>query len=242
MKKMLLATVATAALIAGPAIAQRQEAPASKSEAPASAPAPMQKAPAEKVAPPPGKAMPDGAENRAPERSTTGQASPTDKPSGEIKRGSETKPGDRSTTGQSAPTGKPSGDIKAGSDTKPGATTDSKPGADTKSPRASGTDTKQAPSTAQGQGQQSGGSVALTTEQKSKIRTSVLTTNAPRATNVNFSVNIGTVVPRSVRLVTVPAPLIEIHPAWRGFLYFVYDDRIVIVEPGTLRIVTIIEV
>ena len=58
----------------------------------------------------------------------------------------------------------------------------------------------------------------------------------------NQTVNIGTVVTRSVRLVTVPAPLIEIHPAWRGFLYFVYDDRIVIVEPGTLRIVTVIEV
>jgi hypothetical protein len=61
-------------------------------------------------------------------------------------------------------------------------------------------------------------------------------------TSVNFTVNVGTVVPRSVRLVTVPAPLIEIHPAWRGYMYFVHDDRIVIVEPGSLRIVTIIEV
>ena len=88
----------------------------------------------------------------------------------------------------------------------------------------------------------SANSASLTTEQRTKIRTTVLTANAPRVTNVNFSVNVGTVVPRTVRLVAVPAALIEIHPAWRGYMYFVHGDRIVIVEPGTLRIVTIIEV
>ena len=41
------------------------------------------------------------------------------------------------------------------------------------------------------------GSVQLTTEQRTKIRTTVLQGgNAPRVTNVNFNVNVGTVVPR----------------------------------------------
>ena len=80
----------------------------------------------------------------------------------------------------------------------------------------------------------------MTTEQKTKIRTTVLTNNAPRVTNVNFSLNVGTVVPRTRALVAVPPTLVEIHPAWRGYMYFVYNDQIIIVEPGTLRIVAVI--
>ena len=53
---------------------------------------------------------------------------------------------------------------------------------------------------------------------------------------------VGTVVPRTVRLVAVPATLIEIHPAWRGYMYFVDGDEIIIVEPGTLRIVAVLDV
>ena len=48
------------------------------------------------------------------------------------------------------------------------------------------------------------GAVNLTTEQRTTIRQTVLTSNAPRATNINFSVNVGTVVPSSVRVVEVP--------------------------------------
>jgi hypothetical protein len=35
--------------------------------------------------------------------------------------------------------------------------------------------------------------------------------------------------------------VVEIYPAWRGYYYFIVDDRIVIVEPDTLRIVFIID-
>jgi hypothetical protein len=212
--KSLLATAAAVALLAGPAMAQRQEAPASDAKGAAPAPQAIQNAPAEKVAPPMNKSAP----------AVTGQATPGGKPgSTEMKAQSETRTGT---------------DIKTGAE-KPGMKADTKSGADTKS-RASGPDTK-APATAQGQGSP-GGSVALTTEQKTKIRSSVLTGNAPRVTNVNFSINVGTVVPRTVRLVTVPATLVEIHPAWRGYMYFVHGDEIVIVEPGTMKIVTVIAV
>jgi hypothetical protein len=208
MKKSLLATVAAAALIAGPglATAQKQEAPASKTEAPARAPDAVQKAPAEKMAPA--------------QRGTTGQASPP-------ARGAQEGKGDPS---------KGPGEMKAGSDTKSGAGADTKSrmDADTKSRAPGAADSKAAA--------QPGQAKALTAEQRSKIRTTVLTSNAPRVTNVNFSIRVGTVVPRSVRLVAVPAPIIEIYPAYRGFLYFVHGDEIVIVEPGTLRIVTVIAV
>jgi uncharacterized protein DUF1236 len=172
-----------------------------------------------------GAAPPPAAIQRAPAEKMVPKASG----GAEIKADSKAQ-----TTGQAAP----KADTKSGAEIKAGS--DITAGSDTKS-RASGTDKQDSSTAAQGQAQ-TGGSVALTTEQKSKIRTTVLTKNAPRVSNVNFSINVGTVVPRTVRLVAVPAPLLEIHPAWRGFLYFVHGDQIVIVEPGTLRIVTIIEV
>jgi hypothetical protein len=91
-------------------------------------------------------------------------------------------------------------------------------------------------------GAASSGAVNLTTEQRTTIRKEVLTSSAPRATNINFSVNVGTVVPSSVRVVEVPPTIIRIHPQWRGYRYFVYNDEIVIVEPRTLKIVAVLDV
>jgi hypothetical protein len=88
-----------------------------------------------------------------------------------------------------------------------------------------------------------GASVQLNTEQRTKVRTSVLkASGAPRVTNVNFSISVGTVVPRTVRVVAVPPTLVEIQPSWRGYMYFIHGDEIVIVEPGTLRIVAVLVV
>ena len=61
-------------------------------------------------------------------------------------------------------------------------------------------------------------------------------------TNVNFDVKVGIVVPRTVRVAPLPATIISIEPAWRGYMYFVYKDEIIVVEPRTLRIVQIIVV
>jgi hypothetical protein len=93
----------------------------------------------------------------------------------------------------------------------------------------------------QAQKETSGGNVTLTTEQRTKIRQTVLTGNAPRATNVNFSVSVGTVVPTSVRVVAVPTVIVDIHPEWRGYMYFVVDDQIIIVDRGH-RIIAVLAV
>jgi len=63
-----------------------------------------------------------------------------------------------------------------------------------------------------------------------------------RVTNVNFSINVGTRIPRSVRLVAVPASVIAIVPAYRSYRYFAVEDRICIVDPATYEIVEIIPV
>ena len=86
-----------------------------------------------------------------------------------------------------------------------------------------------------------GSSASLTGEQRTKIhQTIVRQGNAPRVANVNFSISVGTTVPRSVRLVAVPATIVEIRPAWRGYEYFMVGDQLVIVDPDTMQIVAVI--
>jgi hypothetical protein len=82
----------------------------------------------------------------------------------------------------------------------------------------------------------------LTVEQKTKVRETVLRGgNAPRVTSVNFNVSVGTVVPTTVRVVELPPVLIEYYPDWRGYLYFVYNDEIIVVDRNH-RIVAVLEV
>ena len=40
----------------------------------------------------------------------------------------------------------------------------------------------------------------------------------------------------------VPRTLVEIEPLWHGYLYFVYEDEIVIVNPRDMRIVAVLPV
>ena len=98
------------------------------------------------------------------------------------------------------------------------------------------------PQAPQGQNQaqrgRADGNVTLTSEQRTKIQQTVLAgNNVPRVNNVNFALNVGVSVPRSVRVVDVPSTLIEIYPQWRGHQYFVVNDDIVIVDRSR-RIVT----
>ena len=96
--------------------------------------------------------------------------------------------------------------------------------------------------TQRGERSQGSSSVTLTTEQKTRVRETVLqSSSAPRVNNVNFSVRVGTTVPTSVRVVEVPPALIEIHPQWRGHLYFVVGDQIIIVDRNH-RIIAVLEV
>jgi peptidoglycan hydrolase-like protein with peptidoglycan-binding domain len=85
------------------------------------------------------------------------------------------------------------------------------------------------------------GRVSLNTEQRTRIRQTVLASNAPRVSRVDFSVSVGTVVPRHVTIVDVPPALIEINPAWRGYDYFVVEEEIIIVTPER-RIVAVVPV
>jgi len=57
---------------------------------------------------------------------------------------------------------------------------------------------------------------------------------------VNFSLSVGTVVPRDVRFQPLPADVVEILPQYRGYSFLVVRDDIVIVEPSTYKIVDVL--
>ena len=92
----------------------------------------------------------------------------------------------------------------------------------------------------QGQQGQAGGSTTMTTEQRTSIRQTVIN-SGPRVSTVNFSLSVGTAVPRSVKVVAVPSVLVDVYPQYRGLLYFIVDDQIIIVDKN-YKIVAVISV
>jgi hypothetical protein len=85
--------------------------------------------------------------------------------------------------------------------------------------------------------------VSFTTEQRTKIRETVFKErNAPRVSKVDFSIREGTIIPRTVHIVEVPDVIVQIHPEWRGYKYFIVDNELIIVESDTLRIVAVLDV
>lgn len=82
--------------------------------------------------------------------------------------------------------------------------------------------------------------VSVTDPQRTRMSESVAKLNVQPVTRVNFSVSVGTVVPRDVRLHPVPAEVAEIVPQYRDYRFFVVREEIVIVEPSTMKIVTVL--
>ena len=80
----------------------------------------------------------------------------------------------------------------------------------------------------------------LSEQQQTRVRETVLKQRGNRVTNVNFSVTIGTRVPRSVRLAPLPVAVIEIVPEYRSYHYVVVRDDILIIDPGTYEIVYVL--
>ena len=82
--------------------------------------------------------------------------------------------------------------------------------------------------------------VNINDQQRTRVTQSIARLNVQAVTNVNFAVSVGTVVPTSVRLRTLPPDVVAIVPQYRGYSFFVVRDEIVIVEPRTHKIVTVL--
>lgn len=86
------------------------------------------------------------------------------------------------------------------------------------------------------------GGAKLSSEQRTKITTVIRDQHVAPANNVNFSITVGTRVPREgVRFYPLPAEVVTIYPQWRGYEFIVVNERIVIIDPHSYEIVEIIE-
>ncbi len=247
MRKTLLTSVAAVALVAGSTLGFAQgmnkggDAPAASP----SAGAPSGAAPAEKSAP---TTRGQGAEHQAPSGSMKGgqaeQKMPRANDSAQHDRDvktkgaeSESKHGGKAASESTRDKSKT--DMKA--DTKTGADRD-RNAAETKSgterdrnAAETKSDTKAGATTGQ-----AGAGAKLTSEQRTQITSVIHKQNVKPVTNVNFSISVGTRVPRTVEFHPVPTEIVTIYPAWRGYEFFLVRDEIVIVNPRTLEIVAVL--
>ncbi|HWV54573.1 DUF1236 domain-containing protein [Pseudorhodoplanes sp.] len=80
-----------------------------------------------------------------------------------------------------------------------------------------------------------------TEQQRTRISTSIQKVNVQPVRNVNFSLSVGTVLPASVRFYPVTPAIVEVYPQYRGYQFVLVEDDIVIVEPRSRKIVTVID-
>jgi hypothetical protein len=92
-----------------------------------------------------------------------------------------------------------------------------------------------------GQGAAGARAANLTTEQKTKIRTVIKEkVKAKPVEHVNFSVSVGTVVPRTIHYYPLPAEVVTIYPAWRGYYFVLVGSQIVVIQPSSFEIVAVL--
>ncbi len=89
---------------------------------------------------------------------------------------------------------------------------------------------------------QAGAGAKLSTEQRTKITSVIREQHVQPETNINFSISVGTRVPKSVHFHPLPAEIVTVYPDWRGYEFFRVRDEIVVVDPRTLEIVAVLEV
>ena len=83
--------------------------------------------------------------------------------------------------------------------------------------------------------------VSLSQDQRTRVRERLSSRREARVTNVYFSIIIGTRVPRDFRVQAVPNDILVIVPQYRGYRYFIVEERVVIVHPQRYEIVEVIE-
>ena len=97
----------------------------------------------------------------------------------------------------------------------------------------------------QGPDQKQEGRVQVSEEKRSGVRDRLRKeggrVDRVNRTNINVSINVGSRIPRSVRLHTLPVTIVSFAPAYRGYSYILLEDEtICIVDPKTYVIVDVI--
>jgi Protein of unknown function (DUF1236) len=105
----------------------------------------------------------------------------------------------------------------------------------------SAADSKSAPDSKSQTVGQAGAGGKLSSEQRTKITTVIRNQHVAPVTNVNFSISVGTRVPREVSFHPLPTEIVTIYPEWRGYEFILVNDQIVVVDPRTYEIVAVLD-
>ena len=88
---------------------------------------------------------------------------------------------------------------------------------------------------------QAGAGAKLSGDQRTKITTVIRSQHVQPVTNVNFSISVGTRVPRDVSFHPLPEEVVTIYPEWRGYEFILVNDQVVVIDPRTFEIVAVID-
>jgi hypothetical protein len=88
---------------------------------------------------------------------------------------------------------------------------------------------------------QAGAAAKLSTEQRTKITTVIRDQRVQPLNNVNFSISVGTRVPRDVRFHPLPREVVTIYPEWRGYEFVLVNNQIIVIDPRTFEIVAVLD-
>jgi Protein of unknown function (DUF1236) len=80
----------------------------------------------------------------------------------------------------------------------------------------------------------------LNEQQRTRISQTIGKLDVRPITNVNFSLSVGTRVPRDIHLSRLPSDVVEIVPQYRGYDFVLVRDEVVIVDPSSYEIVAVI--
>jgi hypothetical protein len=88
---------------------------------------------------------------------------------------------------------------------------------------------------------QAGAGAKLSGEQRTKITTVIRNQHVAPVTNVNFSISVGTRVPRDVAFHPLPAEIVTIYPDWRGYEFILVNGQILVIDPQSFEIVAVLD-
>jgi hypothetical protein len=88
---------------------------------------------------------------------------------------------------------------------------------------------------------QAGAGGKLSGEQRTRITTVIRDQHVAPITDVNFSISVGTRVPRDVSFHPLPAEIVTIYPDWRGYEFILVRDQIIVVDPRSFEIVAVLD-
>jgi hypothetical protein len=208
---------------------------------------------AKEMAPPSGADMPasrrePGAAGGALERegSTAGRGDRLDRPEAQDRSGKGDKAGDTAKSDKAGRDGSGSAGASEGTAGRDAADANdksnkrSKDAADSKSMTKDGATTGASEGTA-GTDQPSGSVTQLSGEKRTKVQSAFRSHRSEAVVkDIDIDVNVGVAVPRSVSLYAVPEEVVIIVPEYRRYKYFIFGDKVVIVDPGTYEIVDVL--